>query len=267
MHSNIPSAYTWHTPVGVRFTEGPFPKADAIIATGYSSVPSTVDSNIPVKTYYVRGLELWRTGTHKLVKSFKAFPFCIVNSAWLCEFMRSVDVQAILVRPGLDTEDFYDMHKDRENTLGGLYSERHRTKRHIDVISAGEMAGCDVELLNRDIKEPTIEEQRLWYNKLKVWMAPSELEGLHNPPIEAALCGCALVLTDHPRAGTSDYSLPTVFNYVYKARDIQEASKYIRVLLSNEPMRKRMAVAMRERLVNIVGSRDDNMKTLVELLE
>lgn len=260
-----PNRYRWHKPKGIKFVDsGKMPPADCIIATGYNSVSSTVSSKIRRKYYYIRGYEQWVTSKSNLIRSYRSLS-CIVNSEWLRSFLRQHSIKSELVYPGLD-EWFYDEGVDREPKIGGLFSNRHKTKRHVDVQSIADQSGFDLVMLNKHLKNATPDQTRSLYNTIMVWLSPSELEGLHNPPIEASLCGCSLVVTDHPRGGTLDFAIHNETALVYPARDTGKASEYVRMLMDDSGLRKRLTVACQELLRDKIGSRKRNMKRLVNIL-
>jgi glycosyltransferase involved in cell wall biosynthesis len=87
-------------------------------------------------------------------------------------------------------------------------------------------------------------------------MSPSESEGLQNCPMEAALCGCPLVITDHPRAG-GDYIIDNETCLVYRARDIVHGTEQVKRLLLDSNLRKRLNRNMIEWL-------RENVKTKAE---
>ena len=256
--------YTWHkirVPI-----ETTIPKCDVIVATGYSSVPSTFAAKVRRKFYYIRGFELWRASESQLLRSYKSLS-CIVNSEWLQKYMQKRGVDAHLIYPGADFETFGQDIDCRENILGGLFSKRHATKRHDDVIKAGKQLGYQVLLLNRDIKSPNPADLRKFYNKIKVWMSPSELEGLHNCPLEAGLCGSSLVVTDHPRGGVADYSKNNETALVYPAQQIEVAKLRIKQLMEDDELRVRLNSNMQKLVTEKIGSRECNMRKMAKLFK
>lgn len=257
------SRYTWH-PLKVKVSKR-VPDCDVIIATGYGSVKSTLKSKAKAKFYYVRGLEVWQTNKNNLLKSFRSLK-CIVNSEWLKGFMSRHSVPCDLVYPGLDFGDFQSLPGDREY-IGGLFHAKHRTKRHEDLIKLSERLDCPLLLLNRDLKNADPSELHSFYNKIKVWISPSELEGLHNCPMEASLCGCGLVATDHPKGGTSDYAIHDKTSLVYPAGDLDVATARVRQLLLDDKFRLYLNNNMIEHLREKIGDRKSNMKKMLCLFQ
>lgn len=256
--------YSWHK-IRVPVVKIP-PPCDVVVATGYHSVPSTLKFKKAKKFYYIRGFERWQATEADLIKSYRSLS-CIVNSEWLCRYLRKQRIPCHLVYQGLDMDDFYITQDSREPILGGLFSTRHKTKRHIDVIKVGKLLQCRVLLLNRDIHNPPPEQLREFYNSVAVWMSPSELEGLHNPPMEAALCGCALVTTNHPQGGVSDYALHKKSALVYPAQDLSVAAKQVNSLLDDETLRKNLNQSARELLLAKIGTRMQNMEKMARIFK
>jgi len=170
------------------------------------------------------------------------------------------------ISTGLDFEWFYGTGGERDGA-GALFHARHATKRHGDAAAIAAAAGCGLKMLNRDLVKASPDQCREWYNGLRVWIAPTELEGLHNPPMEAGLCGCALVCTDHGMSGMSDYALDGETAMVYPARDIAAAAKRVTAILRDEALRARLSGNLAELLREKIGGRERNMSRLLGMLE
>lgn len=252
--------YTWgniEVPIIDKMIDG-----DVIIATGYNSVKSTLKSKIKRKYYYIRGFESWVTTKNNLIRSFKEFEpmHCIVNSEWLLHFMNDHNISSKLLYPGLDYGDFFVQKTFRDNIIGGLYSSKHKTKKHDDLYKISELTGYPLALLNKDIQDANSTELRKFYNNIKVWISTSELEGLHNCPMEAALCGCAIVSTDHPRNGTSDYAINQQTCLTYPAGDLNAAALCCTNIINNDHLRYNLIINMNEIITRKIGDRETNMK-------
>ena len=265
MFSNHPNKYTWHNMQGVTFHRGDKqPAADLAIATGYKSVPSVLESKSGKKIYYIRGYETWVTSEKNLFKSYKSLK-CIVNSEWLKSHLKSKGVKSHIVYPGLDLDWFYYVSGERERVMGALFHKKHATKRHTDAERVAEKVGCKLVMLNKDVRAPKVPRLREWYNKIRVWFAPTELEGLHNPPMEAALCGCAVVATDHPRSGMGDYVTGDTA-LTYPARDLDAAAARVDFLIDDVERCNQLSVAMKSLLIEKMGTRKSNMKRFLEIV-
>lgn len=267
LSSNHPSRYTWHKishKVKIEKNKMP-PRGDVIIATGYHSVPSTIKSPIKHKFYYIRGFEVWQASEERLIESYRSLP-CLVNSEWLLRYMLSKQIDARLLYPGID-DYFFDEQKNRPHDIGGLYHERHKTKNWQDVQQIAKKLSRKVALLNKDLVDASPKQAREFYNSIKVWIASTELEGLHNPPIESSLCGCALVCSDTERGGMSDYAIHEETSLVYPHKDIALASECVDKLLKDHELRINLISNMQNLLKTKIGTRKDNMKKLVKIIE
>lgn len=262
-----PIRYSWHKHHAPRIGGDIHPKADVSIATGYNSWIFTYKSNSRIKCYYIRGLELWKTPEKNLLASFKKMPHVFVNSQWLLDYMKSHGIQAKLQYPGLDLNWFKDLDDSERRGVGALRNTRHRTKRHDHIDHLEELLGQPIHQLNRHIKHPSPTQLNLWYNKLKVWFAPTELEGLHNPPMEAGLAGCALVCTDHPRSGMQDYAIHGKTALVYPAGNIKKAKEYVELLLNDEDLRRELNENLKKLLITKISSRETQMTNFVNKLK
>ncbi len=260
VYTNVPNRYNWHKPK-VKIVKKR-PKCDVMIATGYRSVKSTMRSRAGRKFYYVRGLELWNARESELIRSFKSLPV-LVNSEWLQRYMKKKRIKSRILYPGLDTDWFKNKNTTRPYDMGLLFHLRHKTKRHRFGEKVARMLGCKLVRLNKDVKKCSPKDMAKIYNSTKVWFAPTELEGLHNPPMEAALCGCSLVCTDHPRNGMNDYAIHGETALVYPARNAKKAAKYVQKLLSDPKLAQELNANMVNLLLTKIGDRKTNMGKLI----
>jgi len=266
MFSNVKSGYTWHKPIGIKILHAKrAPSADIAIATGFKSVDNTVAQKAKRKAYYIRGYELWQAKEPALINSFKKLP-CIVNSEWLKDHLGKNGVNSEIVYPGLDFNYYSNKNLEREDILGGLFHKKHKTKRHSDVIDVAQILKLDHRLINRDIKNASPKDMSKFYNSCKVWLSPSESEGLHNCPMESSLCGCGLVATDHKRSGTSDYAIHNQTALIYRSGDMKQCSEMVDMLMNDDKKRLELNSNMVELLRNKIGSRENNMKKFIDVI-
>jgi hypothetical protein len=255
------SGYTWHKPKIKIVDCSKVPLCDIVIATGYRSVRSTLESKAIHKFYYVRGYELWQASESKLIESFRKLRI-LVNNEWQYRHMMKHGIDAKIVYPGID-DIFHNLGIKRDG-IGAIYHQRHKTKRHVDAAEVAKRVGCKLVMLNKDCVNPKPKAHNKWYNSIKVWFAPTELEGLHNPPIEASLAGCALVCTDHERAGMSDYAIHGETALVYPARNLNVATRYVKRLLEDDKLRMRLNKNMCGLLFSKIRLRRENMSDLLK---
>lgn len=265
--SNVKSRYTWHKinkKVKQIYGEN-MPKCDVAISTSPKSVKHTVRCKAKRRFYYVRGYEIFWCSEKQVHGGYRKLR-CIVNSEWLQRKLLSLGVKSDIVYPGLDFDLFYNQNNERDNILGGLYHKKLKTKKYQYVDMIARNLGHSTLMLNRDISSPSPAKLTEFYNKIKVWMAPTELEGLHNPPMESSLCGCGLVATDHERSGMSDYAIPFETAMVYPSESLVTAGKMVRLLMEDNEMRELLNKNMVELLREKIGTREDNMKKMLEII-
>ena len=266
-----PYKYTWYErPKNVTIIEsGKIPTCDVIIATGQSTVPSTIDfKGCKKKFWWVRGHEVWSTSESQLTQYYRNIK-CIVNGTWLRDYIKAkTGGDSPVIHQGVDFDLWGNEKpwKEREIQIGGLYSERHKTKNHW-ILEELEKQGFSVKMLNRDIKKPTFEQQKDWYNNIKVWVSTSTLEGFHNPPVEAAMCGCALISNDHWKGGTNDYTNHNYNNLEYKSIDneVYQIKEHVNHYLNEEGLAVRLNKRLQEDIRKKIGSREENMKKMLEI--
>jgi hypothetical protein len=188
-----------------------------------------------------------------------------VNSEWLLNYFGRHGISSELIYPGLDFNWFQNRNTTRTK-LGGLFHSRHLTKRADDVMSIARLVGGEVFMINKDAKNCTNSEMTEMYNSIRVWIAPTELEGLHNPPMEASLCGCALVCTDHPRSGMSDYAVHRKTALLYPARNLEVAAAYVKELMCDDDLAGYLNNNMVSLLREKIGTRKENMLKMLHVI-
>lgn len=260
------NTYSWHKHNAKLIKTKEHPECDVTIATGYNSWPDVARYTKAKRCWYIRGFELWKAKEAKLLNAFKQIPNLFVNSQWLCDYLKSHNISSTVQYPGLDTDWFKPLGLARSG-VGALMHNIHKTKRSCDALTLKTEYNIPIKLLNKDIKKPNPEQLNNWYNGLLVWFAPTELEGLHNPPIEAALAGCALVCTDHERSGMQDYAINGETALVYPARDLVKARECIELLLADEDLRVKLNKNLVDLITTKFGTRSTRMVEFCERLK
>jgi len=169
--------------------------------------------------WWIRGKELWQMPEEKLIQRAK-WVNCIVNAEHLRDWLKSHGVKSKLCYAGIDDlwepegDDLWDMagFKASENiqdpiVVGCLKNMHHPTKRWdmcLDLL--GRLDEKRFKVIHTGAPDKTEEQMREIYQKCDIWFAPSELEGFHNVPLEAGLCGCLVVCRRSPRGGCRDYA-------------------------------------------------------------
>lgn len=275
-----PYKYKWsEKPKNVTIIEnGKIPTSDVIIATGQASVPSTLAHKRCKKRYWwVRGHEIWSTSESQLNEYYKSIP-CLTNSWWIHRHIIEVaGGQSTIQYQGVD----YDLwsndnsFEERKIDIGGLYSSRHKTKNHYILEELEKKYDFNVKMLNRDIKDPNFKQLKDWYNDVKIWVATSTLEGLHNPPLEAGLCGCPVICNTHTRNGMFDYD-NSMLKYGIgwdggdsidegTERPVDAIARHVNYWLENPDKAKESNLQLQNDIKKKIGSREENMKKMLEI--
>jgi len=236
---------------------------DVIIATACTTVESTLRSNVPVKAWYIRGHEIWVYSEKQLINLYRSGLINIVNSKGLKQLLSTYGVDSTVIYPGIDSfwED-RNLRPKNKIRIGCLYQKKP-TKRWEDFVKLAKILGMRTDEFLTEFKcSPSIDELIDFYSSCHIFFAPTILEGLFNPSIEAALCGCLIVCGDESLGGMIyDYAFPNNTAMVYEARDIEHAAK----LICNPSWD--VIGRMDNHLRNNIGSREKNMKKMISLLE
>jgi glycosyltransferase involved in cell wall biosynthesis len=290
-----PIRYTWHgiKPKHIMINgEADYkniPTADVVIATGYQSVRKMLHfpERCGKKFHWVRGWETWNYPEVFITWVIMKYPVVrMVNGIQLQEKLESLGVESHLVRPGYDFDQIKPIEIDRGDDaiiLGGLYSDgkKRKTKR-VDWIfktvkqlqKEGHnvklwMFGTDKnpknELLTRYFCNPTASQKSVFYNLVDIWLAPTELEGLHRPPAEAMLANCPVVGTDAELSGMDDYLVDNVSGLIAE-NNLADFIRKTRSLVVQEEFRNSLGKGGRTEVLNL-GSRGTNMQHMVEVFK
>lgn len=235
--------------------------------------------------YWARPVELWQRKNRSHAKNgvpqklLKKVDKVFVNSEWQMKAL--ADVTPTLIYQGVDMKRWKDygirvwdkprigilasskarkgLDKTRKllRRLDGDYNfavlttERELLKVRPD--GARNLAGCNL----------SGEELVAFYNTVNIWVATSTYEGLHNVPMEAALCGCLLVCNDCPAGGTGDYCIHNKTGFTYKQGDIADCERIIRGITEPPP---KMVQRAKEVIRQKIGTAEGNMQRFVEAL-
>jgi len=269
--------FTWfkHEP-----TINKIPKnVDAIIAVSAGDSLSLAKAKASIKAWYIRAHEIWWYNEAQLAEYYRDKRFInIVNSSNLKNKLKSLGADSTVIYQGIDF-DWWEDRKLRRNDIikiGALYSSQPR-KRWKDFIKLANILGTDkyeyvamggsklntkFKFISKFIHNANVEQLNDLYNSCHIWFAPTELEGLHNVPMEAALCGCLIVCGDEPMNGMIyDYAFPDSTAMVYERKNIDHAAELIKNPNWN------LIENMQKRLRDNIRTREDNMKKLVKYLE
>ena len=259
---------------------------DLAIAVSISDIELMLD-RLPdhvMAAYWARPFETWQMSEKKCLKAMRLLDDfggkVICNSQWQTDFLRKNDIEATTVYAGMDFDQWQPPHRrDSTSTTVGFLVHSHPRKRFKDTrkliklvsrtsanvqwvgfgdlstINRKELGGLRCDQSNfRFFESPSHDTLLKIYQQCHYFFAPTEFEGFHNPPAEAALCGCGIICMDHPRNGCMDYC------------NIRSTSvERVASLLSN-PHHHGINITPMLNLHNKVGSRERNMQKLVEVL-
>jgi glycosyltransferase involved in cell wall biosynthesis len=283
--------YTWdviEVPHIIVRKNSDIPDSDAIIATGYGTVKSTIE--LPTRTgnkyIWIRGWELWKMSEKKIVSKILNTPLIkLVNSVGLQRKLASYDIKSQIIRPGNDFKNFRVLNKRQNNELirlGGLYHKNHKTKNTDWIIKAieilhSENKNISINLFGTDkfspkkyfydkyYQQPNKREKEKIYNHTDIWLSPTNLEGLHIVPQEAMLTECPVVGTLAPLSGMQDFLYHNVTGLVANI-NFESFLNNLRKLIYNTDLRRKLGIAARIKILEL-GSREDNMIKLVKYME
>jgi len=176
---------------------------------------------------------------------------------------------------GIPVDDFYKVSRSTDGVrVGALWSTKplKRGQLALDIFNDPKLAGCKFVMFGNEpgppgveyIQQPTMEQKRKLMSMCDIWLATSEMEGLHIPPMEAALCGAIIIAPARPQAGVSDYCINGLSGLTYASHS--SAVECIR-RLHDVPLRNDMNVRALSLIRDKVGDVDMNAKRMIERLE
>lgn len=283
IYSHCPSKYTWsETKAKHLHSSSPndFPEVDILIATASTTVRHAV--RFPHKKrgfYWVRGIEVWSCSMERLIKGYKSGLILMANSEWQKKFIEENTGEKVYLQyPGLEIDYFipYDDHfLDESFSIGGLFhAAPHKGfKTFVEIIKY--FPNERIKLLSAtpiNVGEgwdlcvaPSDEDKRAFYQSCYVWLATTNLDGLHLPPMEAGLCGASLVCSAKPQSGMLDHAVhrETALTFI----SVQEAVNFINFLKESPMYRRELNKRHRKLLVEKMGSREWQMRKMAELFK
>jgi hypothetical protein len=199
----------------------------------------------------------------------------------LQEYFKKYELETTVAYQGVDIDSWEDRHEYKDKpVLGFLVSSKPR--KHFEMVEkivkrmgknceyVGYGASKDQDrhtksfasrnflYFKTDVKRPGLVSL---YNLCSTWVATSTKEGLHNPVLEAALCGCAVVYPDAALAGCSDHCVDNQTAFEYQALNAESACAAIH--RANPSLNEAHKKLIKEK----IGDRKTAMKRLVRILE
>jgi hypothetical protein len=258
---------------------------DWIIAVASTDIDHTFSfADEAKRTWYMRAHENWNLSNQQLEKKYINLngKLVLTNSTWQTEYLKSFGIRAYTVYQGVDLDKWKDLdNRNPKFTIGCLYHKLHQRKRwdhFVEMMNTfkdmyryiaygqHELKMTDYPYLSAYHHQPDEMFRNLIYNDCHVWFAPTENEGLHNPPLEASLCGCLLVCSDSLRNGMQDYAFENTAviyqqnNIADMIYSIEQAEEYIQI--GTDHIKNCQSV-----IKNRIGSREQNMEKLVGILQ
>jgi len=250
--------YTWSKVKTIKS----IPKCDACVAVSVLDVDNTRHAKAKHKAFYLRGNETWFKTEKEIAKKVKSIP-TIANSSWLARKYKTRRCWS-----GFDIhEQTLGLSKDRLSRVGFLYNMGHNSKNsgmYLDI--ADDLPGIEFRTLSASkapasiegVVSPSEKKKKLFYESVGMWWAPTDSEGMHQPPAEANLCGALVICNRKESNGMGDYATDeTAMRYdtVEEAIDCIKNPDYSKV------------GEMQTLLKQKIGDREFNMKLFVKLLE
>lgn len=170
----------------------------------------------------------------------------LVNSENLHDWFERRGIKSSIAYQGVDSGKWRDLRMHEEKSIGFLVSGKKRKNfdfamKVIKKLGKGyRYYGYGVDLngnIKRFVKDrfysfvkkAQYSDLIRLYNLVGTWVSTSTKEGLHNCPIEAALCGCAVVYPDAPLAGCDDHCIDGKTAWRYNALDVDSAVNAIQM--------------------------------------
>jgi hypothetical protein len=232
--------------------------ADAVVSISISDI-RWMHKQAPVnakKFYWMRGYENWRGLSNeeyvgKLVKQK-----IIVNSTGLKLHLARLGIPSRLCWAGMDDEtEQRGGYVYKNCTIGFLGPSMHKSKRYDLCQKLKERFPHFHYSVLQNVKES---ERNDFFDRVGIWFAPTESEGFHNPPAEAALRGAVVICNRLESNGMMDYA------------DDETAMRYdsfdeVVEFVKNPAWDK--VKKMQDLLWNKIGTRKQNMEKFVRILE
>lgn len=246
------------------------PETDVIVAVhGNLDVIPTLNHEIGKKAWYIR-LHEAPIDNYKIPNIKK-----IVNSLGLLNEIKQlgVNVESFSVVPqGIDIDNWTDFdNRGKKITIGSLYNPKPRKNwgefkqlskllgDRFNYVAFGDYE-CVDDFLSKYIRRPSLKELVALYNECHVWFSPTMKEGLHNVPMEAALCGCLVMCGNYINNGMiMDYAFDGKTAHVYNdVKDCVNIFNSLDFSLVNN---------MKDHIRSYVGNRSEAMNKFVRALE
>lgn len=279
--ADMPNKFTWFSPRTPLITTdmASAPETDVLISTGVVTVKNTWKfSRKRVGIQWARGYESWAMPENKLKARYALDLPLWANSTCLAQRIQRVSGKDVDVQYcGIPLDEFYPTESTDEFTVGALWSDKpaKKAKGVFDLMGRPELSDVQWRLFGetelRDTgtnmrfrRRPDRETKRGIYSECDVWVTTSVNEGLHIPPMEAALCGAAVVSRSGLSAGTADYCVDGVSGRTYET--LEQAVDAIQ-MLRDPDIRREFSQLAQERIIRDIGSVEENARRMMKRIE
>lgn len=246
---------------------------DILISTQHTNVGMTLETDAKKKAWYIRSF--LPNVTYKDYDILKIVNSNNVKNRMVRTGVKNEDCH--VVYQGLDFDWWHDLNLRKNNNkirIGCLYHSSNPNKNwdefvnlskildhdKFEFVSFGIDKKCKYDFLNKYSSNPAINELVNLYNSCHIWFAPTKNEGLHNVPMEAALCGCLIMCGNYEGNGMLyDYAFPNETAMVYN--NLKEAVEMI------ENPNYSLIPKMQDCLRTNIGTREENMKKMLNIIE
>lgn len=237
------------------------PDADVVIATAWQTAEWVADypESKGTKCYFIQHVETWSGGVPERVIATWQLPlYKIVIARWLQDYAHHLGQTASYVPNGRDPEEFsvdQPIHARDPKHIGmmihpapwkgsqdGLEALNlvHASLDGITVTLFGaEPRPKDVPTWAHYVFNPDRPRLRYLYNQLSIFLGPSWEEGWGLPPMEAALSGAALALTDI--GGHREYARDHDTALLSPVKDPQAMARNVLHLIQDDALRHHLA--------------------------
>lgn len=260
------------------------PDADAVICSSWFMARKLADlpPSKGAKFAYLQDFENWSGTSEEIIANWRQPVHLIAVARYLVEAaMHHASKKAERIPYGIDFDLFNAgdrrMPGPQGITVGGLYNDMGR-KRFGDLVAVVEnlrARGVPAKLSLFGAVErpdcipdhadylctPSREELAAMMRQCHVWLAMSEQEGLHIPPMEAMACGAVVVCTDI--GGMRDYCLDNETGFQVEVGDVAGAADRIAELHADPDLWGRLVTNSLDH-IRAMGSERENAARMAE---
>lgn len=284
--SHCPNMFTWNKLKAKHIQNSNphyiFPKVDVIIATANTTAEHSIFQKAKLHTYWIRGIEVWNKPLDYLKTTWQLpFDFLMVNSEWQKEFIEVYTKLDIRIQyPGLELYFFVPDKSKRSKDfvkIGGLFhpaihkgwltfyeiaKKVNSNNIRFEVLSNLE-ANLNKEVISNVLVQPSETEKKDWYQSCDIWLATTNLDGLHLPPMEAGLCGASIITLTTVSSGVGDHAIHG--DTALRFDSVEQAIKYIKLLVDSKNLREQLNNNHRKLLFSKMKSREEQMRSMIEM--